>query len=447
MPARLLSWCNDEMRQTFERSPYRHLLDDPAVLGWVSDGQRGSPALAGARFRRLGNACAALKTTPADLARMDERQAVGFLRQLVGECEAREITGVTVKGYVTAVKSWWRFNDIEVRKRVTIRQGAGIYDNERVPTREELQRIIDVSLLREKVAASLMAFCGFRPQVFGDFLGRDGLVLRDLPEMEMSADGRGVRFSKVPTLIRVRRTISKKRNAYFVFAPQQACDYLKNYIEWRIGRGEVLSPESPLLTAAWNYDPCGAIRIRTANIQKTIGRSMRKAGFGWRPYVLRRYFDVRMMEAEADGLIIPDWRAFWMGHAGSMEATYTVNKALPEATIERMREAFGRACEKHLTTSKAEGLTRDAMLATFNRRFLKLARWTDGEIEALGDLSAIGEERLQDLLEQKSMRKLGLNGNTQKVVPMGEVKRFIEDGWEYLSALPSGEAVIRLPLR
>jgi hypothetical protein len=30
---------------------------------------------------------------------------------------------------------------------------------------------------------------------------------------------------------------------------------------------------------------------------------------------------------------------------------------------------------------------------------------------------------------------------------MGEVKRFMEEGSEYLSALPSGEAVIRLPPR
>jgi hypothetical protein len=43
---------------------------------------------------------------------------VGFLRQLVGECESRGLRAVTVKGYFMAVKSWWRFNDIEVRKRV-----------------------------------------------------------------------------------------------------------------------------------------------------------------------------------------------------------------------------------------------------------------------------------------------------------------------------------------
>ena len=94
---------------------------------------------------------------------------------------------------------------------------------------------------------------------------------------------------------------------------------------------------------------------------------------------------------------------------------------------------------------KGEGVNRDAMLALFNRRFLKLSKWTDGEIDALGDLSLIEETRLQELLDQKTMQKMGLNGNRQKVVPVGEVKRYIEEGWEYLSTLPSGEAVVRLP--
>lgn len=182
-------------------------------------------------------------------------------------------------------------------------------------------------------------------------------------------------------------------------------------------------------------------------ICKGIRKAIMRAGFGWRPYVLRRYFDVRMMEAEADGIIIPDWRAFWMGHAGSMEATYTVNKALPEATIEKMRDAFAKANEKHLATLKGEAVSKDALLALFNRRFLRLSKWTDEEIETLGDLSIIEETRLQELLDQKTMQKMGLNGNRQKVVPVVEVRRYIEEGWEYLSTLPSGEAVIRLPPR
>jgi len=92
-------------------------------------------------------------------------------------------------------------------------------------------------------------------------------------------------------------------------------------------------------------------------------------------------------------------------------------------------------------------ISRDETLAIFNRRFLKMSNWTDGEIDALGDLSELEESKLRQLLDRKSKQKRGLNGNSQKVVPMGEVKKFTEKGWEYLSALPSGEAVVRLPPR
>ena len=63
----------------------------------------------------------------------------------------------------------------------------------------------------------------------------------------------------------------------------------------------------------------------------------------------------------------------------------------------------------------------------------------------LGDLSELEESKMRELLDRKRKQSLGLNGNRQKVVQMGDVKRFIEEGWEYLSTLPSGEAVVRLP--
>jgi hypothetical protein len=71
-----------------------------------------------------------------------------------------------------------------------------------------------------------------------------------------------------------------------------------------------------------------------------IRKSIRMAGFSWRPYVLRRYFDSRMMLAQADGLIIRDFRVFWMGHKGDIEHTYTLNKKLSSDIIEK--------CDRHM---------------------------------------------------------------------------------------------------
>ena len=43
------------------------------------------------------------------------------------------------------------------------------------------------------------------------------------------------------------------------------------------------------------------------------------------------------------------------------------------------------------------------------------------------------------------MEALGLNGNKQKIVAMDEVKQYVVQGWEYVTTLPSNEAVIKLP--
>lgn len=186
-----------------------------------------------------------------------------------------------------------------------------------------------------KVAVSLMAFAGLRPGTMGDSRGGDGLKVKDLPEMEVR-DGR-VAFSKVPTLITVRKRISKIRKPYDTFSPAQACEYVRQYLEDRIREGEVLTPETALVTVSeFNArtprsggcafkKPCGE-HMSTSKVRRMVRVALRRSGFGWRPYVLRRYFDTRMMLGEADGLLIPDWRAFWMGHSGNIEFVYTLRK-------------------------------------------------------------------------------------------------------------------------
>ena len=46
---------------------------------------------------------------------------------------------------------------------------------------------------------------------------------------------------------------------------------------------------------------------------------------------------------------------------------------------------------------------------------------------------------------KRSVEALGLNGNIQKIVHMGEVKQHVVQGLEYVTALPSNEAVTKLP--
>jgi len=94
--------------------------------------------------------------------------------------------------------------------------------------------------------------------------------------------------------------------------------------------------------------------------------------------------------AESAGIIPRDYRVFWMGHKGDVEAIYSTNKnKLPPELIEDMRSRYGRA----------------SMLLT---------------------------------LPQKQRQE-----GKQKVVTVEELDGYLERGWEYVATLPDSRVVVR----
>jgi len=437
------------LRLKLARSPHRHLLEDPQFRLWVENLERGSPITAHEYYRRMGRICRELDVTPKSLAEMDDKQAGNFILAMVSHWEGRESLGTNIKNYTKPLKSWWSFNDIVVKRKVKI-AGANDYvkyENERVPTKEELGRILDAADLRAKVAVVLMAFAGCRVEVMGSYLGDDGLKFSDLPDLEIK--GGEVGFAKMPAMVLVRKNLSKSRHRYFTFLPEQGCGYLKQYLEWRMRQGQKLSPgDVPVITAGPFNKPHVGGHICTPKVGHLLRKAIRDAGFAWRPYVLRRYFDTRMMLAENEGEMLRDWRSFHMGHEGSIEATYTVNKGLPEDVVEKMRETFEKASEKFLATARGESSSEERMVETFNRQFLKMSGWTDEDVGKLGNLGKIPNDRLLELLDQRQMERLGLkNGSSQKVVPIEEVEGYIAQGWEYVKDISREKAIVGLPFR
>ena len=250
----------------------------------------------------------------------------------------------------------------------------------------------------------------------------------------------------MPAIVVVRRTISKTGRQYISFLPEQGCGYVKQYLEWRMHiLKEKIDGASPLLTAN-QFNPRYIGRfVRVCNVCDAVRHAIRAAGFDWRPYVLRRYFDTRMMGAEQEGKVIKDYRVFWMGHTGDIEHVYTLNKGhLPEDLLEGMRQAYAKASEKHLATLVQASISRDEVVNTARTEALKMFGYTDEELLGVGDITRITMEQLQQLIHAKSKQMLGLKEGTQKVVPVAELERWIEQGWDYKRDLPDGRAVIGL---
>jgi hypothetical protein len=114
-----------------------------------------------------------------------------------------------------------------------------------------------------------MAFSGLRPESLGNYDGSDGIRLGDFVEAEIREDG--MEFAKVPTMLVVRKSLSKARHQYFTFVPQQTITYIQEYLKERVKQGEKLTKDSPLL----GFDPRGVKKnkfLRTTLVTRDITR-------------------------------------------------------------------------------------------------------------------------------------------------------------------------------
>ena len=173
-------------------------------------------------------------------------------------------------------------------------------ERERTPEKSELTKMLRNGSLRARVAISLLAFSGLRPETLGNAEGKDGLKILDFPEMKI--DNGKVKFEKIPPMVSVRYTLSKAKNTYFSFLGQEGVTYLKEYLELRMNEGDILKPEMPL----FKLDPQGRIShefIRTQLATRDIRIAINEAGYSWRQYVLRTYFATVLDNAENKGLI------------------------------------------------------------------------------------------------------------------------------------------------
>ena len=98
-----------------------------------------------------------------------------------------------------------------------------------------------------------------------------GLTTGDLPELKI--DGDSVDFEKLPTIVIVRKGLSKAGHQYFTFLSEEGCEYLKDYLEERMREGEDITPNSPVITPKLKMKPF----IRAVNIGDIIRSSIRGA--------------------------------------------------------------------------------------------------------------------------------------------------------------------------
>lgn len=421
---------------------------------WHTNLTRGSSITAEVYLRRLSLFCEANHLTPqqlVDLGRADRKKLEDLLEDYVTKMEAENKSPGYVAGVMKGIKSWLIHNEVELKRRIRIsnRGATPSIEHERVPDKEELKALLMYGDERASVAICLVAQSGLRLEVLGNASGTDGLRVGDLPELQILQGT--VEFTRIPSLVSVRPSLSKTNHKYLTFLPKESCDYLAGYFENRISAGEQLTRDAPVIAKKPGFGDDSGAFMTTRNVSRIIRRTMRPR-FTWRPYVLRAYFSTQMLLAESHGKLSHPYRVFFMGHKGDMEARYSTNKGrLPENLTEDMRNSFAASSEYLETTPQPERDKKEMLLEMWRQQAqmygidpMKVRIEKERE---LGKELSFDEEKelLTAEIRKLTIPQLGNNGKPyrSKIISENELPLYIEDGWEIVKELSNRKFLIK----
>jgi hypothetical protein len=281
----------------------------------------------------------------------------------------------------------------------------------------------------------------------GNYDGTDGIRLGDFVDAQITE--KGIEFTKQPAQLVIRKNLSKARHQYFTFVPEQTLTYIREYVEGRIKRKEKINSDSNLL----ELDVRGVKKnefLRTTLVTRDIKQAILKAGYSWRPYVLRSYCDTNLIIAESKGKISHPYLQFLMGHKGDIEARYSTNKrVLPPDMIDDMRKCY-KDCEPFLSTS-TQPLEQSSVILEAKTEALKsIAKSLLGidllEVKIAKEKEVGTElnpsETLQ-LFEDELKKLRDGKHNPQRIVREDELERHLAEGWHFVSTLPSQRILVK----
>jgi len=309
------------------------------------------------------------------------------------------------------------------------------FGEDRAPTSDEIRRLVNAAELRIKCLILFLCSSGARIGAL------QYLQWRDVSEVEHN----GMKFAKV-TIYR------GEPEQYMTLITPEAYDHLLEYKNQREGMGERVVPQSPLFVTASDVDNFRPEKVRgvTAQTMKNLlarlmkqvnirpviheGKNSRRFEFK-QAHGFRKFFKTRM---EMSG-VKPIITEMLMGHTLGVSSSYM------KPTEKEMVEEYSKGIGELTIIKGRETVTPDTMLATFNRQFLINSGYSDAEVDGMGDLSQLTPQRMQELIRAKQMQNLGLNGNHQKIVGMADVEGWVTQGWDFVTSLPDGKAVVKLP--
>jgi len=390
---------------------------------------------------RVNQYVKAIGTTPDDLVREARAHPRKFEEELIGFVQkaSKESSPSTTAAFRDSLKRFLEINRVEKINWGYINEfvpNAKKVGQDRAPTLEEIRKIIDVADLRTKCLILYLCSSGAR---IGSV---EWLRWRDIEEVEHN----GQKFARV-TIYR------GDPEEYVSFVTPECYRLLLEYRERRGNIGEKVTPQSYVFATQGNARDFDPSRIRVPSVKtlkNQLGELLQQTGMRsvisergeYRNYEfkqahgLRKFFRTRMEISS----VKPIFTEMLMGRSTGVKDSYmkpTKNDFVGE---------YAKAIDNLTILTSVKEVAPQTILTTIRKEML-LPRYGTEEIAQLGDLSKLSNEQMVELLNKRAQppapKVAGTGG--QRVVPAGEVRGMIEQGWEYLTRLPDGYVVMKLP--
>ena len=373
--------------------------------------------------------------TPEELVKLSPNEAYEVLKKWAlagirsGSCSSGRLYAVW-----NAVKGFLKFHGIEVKKRPPFKKNVKYLD--KIPTKEELRQILNAApSVSTRIAIELMCYGGLRPE--------------DICDLTYSSIKNDVERGVSPCAVFVPQ--AKSDSVYVTFIPETTVELIQQYFKVRESKGEKIVDASPVIANPRHKGKGIRRKTLTAKIENVIAKSgiQSQLTFGnkvqrIRPYSLRKYF-----RSNLTGHAPNEYIEAWLGHISGLEHVYSGTRDLDPSTIERMREVYKR-CEPFLLAT-TQPLDQDSIVKEAKIEALKSMAKSLLDLDLLEVKAArvkeLGRELSKDeeleLFESELKKLRDGRHNPQRIVQEKELEKYLAEGWQFVSVLPSRKILIK----
>ena len=421
------------------------LLEHPDVKTWVDDRSAGSASTQLDHLRIFLEKCGLDVDRLVGLAMKDERKFKWVVQDFIRDRQESGLSAKYVENIWWSLRSFLRSVNAAPGWNPKVRETAADEEDAAriVPSHDQVRQIADtVKSARDRMIVLLLASSGVRTGTFGNQNGHaDGLRLKHLIDLKLDPEPR---FEHFPPMLRIPAHLAKSNAAYYTGKNRPADDAEIAYLKERQARGEKLVMDSPLVVP----DGRGVRESRKTHdgfevvMRKSLASRLQAAidvvfpgDNRPTPHALRAFFSTQLEAAEARGLISRTRRFYFTAHRlGGVDEGYNLSRPLPPSKVEELRREYAKVVPflesgepKEDRATVLEGVTA-AVLKAMGVKDEKIAEVLEGRVA--------GKE-LERILDARKAEPV------ERLVPKDRLSALLHQGWEFVSAVGTDQAVVR----